>query len=141
MCGMGKRLLHYLILAAVLLGVPAVCAWIGGSGEIWEGVKSFPPRTEDWGFHPEKLWNHRCPFSWPCFFGLVLLTFLCLRPFLVRAVRVMLRPAPAPARPSAPPPCPPASPRVRAFALPAAQPRRRPGPRPRGGDVPRETWQ
>ena len=102
MCGMWKRLLHYLILAAVLLGVPAVCAWIGGSGEIWEGVKSFPPRTEDWGFHPEKLWNHRCPFSWPCFFGLVLLTFLCLRPFLVRAARAMLRPATAPARPSAP---------------------------------------
>ena len=62
-----KRILHYFILAVILLGVPALCAWLGGYDEIWEGVKSFPPRTEDWGFHPEKLWNYRRPFRWGAF--------------------------------------------------------------------------
>ena len=79
---MKKRMLHYLILAVVLLGAPALCAWLGGYDEIWEGVKSFPPRTEDWGVHPEKLWNHRRPFSWPWFFGMVAFTFVCLRPLV-----------------------------------------------------------
>lgn len=91
---MKKRILHYVILAAVLLGVPALCAWLGGYDEIWEGVKSFPPRTEDWGFHPEKLWNHRCPFSWAWFAGLSAFTFLCVRPFLVRMFKTLFsRPA------------------------------------------------
>ncbi len=82
-----KRILHYLILAIVLLGAPALCAWLGGYDEIWEGVKSFPPRTEDWGFQPEKLWNHRCPFSWPWFIGLSLFTFVCLRPLVKRCLK------------------------------------------------------
>ena len=82
-----KRVLHYLILAAVLLGVPALCAGLGGYDEIWEGVKSFPPRTEDWGVHPEKLWNVRRPFRWDAFAGLVAFTALCLFPLVRRAVR------------------------------------------------------
>lgn len=84
---MMKRILHYVLLAAVLLGVPALCAWLGGFDEIWEGVKSFPPRTEDWGFHPEKLWNHRRPFSWPWFLGMAALTAVCTGPLVRRAVR------------------------------------------------------
>ena len=86
-----KRLLHYLILAGILLGAPAFFAWVGGYDEIWEGVKSFPPRTEDWGFHPEKLWNHRCPFSWPWFIGMFFFTFLCLRPLVRRCLRAAFR--------------------------------------------------
>ena len=43
---MARRLLHYAILAAVLLGVPALCAWWGADARIWDGVRSFPPRTE-----------------------------------------------------------------------------------------------
>ena len=82
-----KRVLHYLILAAILLGVPALCAWLGGYDEIWEGLKNFPPRTEDWGFHPEKLWNCRRPFRWGAFVGLAAFTALCLWPFVKRAVR------------------------------------------------------
>ena len=82
-----KRVLHYLILAIILLGVPAFFAWIGGYDEIWEGVKSFPPRTEDWGFHPEKLWNHRCPFSWGWFATMMFFTFLCLRPLVARCLK------------------------------------------------------
>lgn len=89
-----KRVLHYLILAVILLGAPAFFAWAGGYDEIWEGVKSFPPRTEDWGFHPEKLWNHRCPFSWPCFVGLAIFTFFCLRPLVARCLKAAFHPAP-----------------------------------------------
>ena len=80
-----KRLLHVILLAAVLLGVPAACAWLGGFDEIWDGVKSFPPRTEDWGELPEKLWNHRCPFSWKWFCGMVLWTYCCMSPLVRRA--------------------------------------------------------
>ena len=82
---MKKRLLHIVLLAAILLGVPALCAALGGSPEIWEGVKSFPPRTEDWGIRPDKLWNYRRPFSWPWFIGYALFTFACLRPLVRRA--------------------------------------------------------
>ena len=86
---MRKRLLHYLILAAVLLGTPALCAWLGGYGEIWEGIKSFPPRTEDWGFHPEKLWNCRRPFTWGAFVGLAAFTSWCLYPFVRRMAKAV----------------------------------------------------
>ena len=79
-----KRILHYFILAVILLGVPALCAWLGGYDEIWEGVKSFPPRTEDWGFHPEKLWNYRRPFRWGAFIGLIAFTAWCLWPCVKR---------------------------------------------------------
>ena len=82
-----KRTIHILVLLAILLGTPALCAWLGGYHEIWEGVKSFPPRTEDWGLHPEKLWNHRCPFSWPWFVGMAVFTFACLRPLVRRALK------------------------------------------------------
>ena len=94
---MGKRILHYTILAALLVGVPLACCLLGeyaseGASrasyhEILEGVKSFPPRTEDFGFHPEKLWNYRCPFNWWAFVGLVVFTGLCLLPFVKRAWR------------------------------------------------------
>jgi hypothetical protein len=83
-----KRFFHLTVLASVLLGVPALCAWLGGFDEIWEGVRSFPPRTEDWGFHPEKLWNHRCPFSWGWFAVLALFTFVSVRPLAARALRL-----------------------------------------------------
>ena len=80
-----KRTLHIVLLSAILLGVPALCAALYGPPGIWEGVKSFPPRTEDWGTRPEALWNHRCPFSWPWFAGFALFTFACLYPLVKRA--------------------------------------------------------
>ena len=43
---MTRKACHYAVLAAILLGVPAICAHLSGDSEIWEGVKSFPPRTE-----------------------------------------------------------------------------------------------
>lgn len=82
-----KRIVHYLILAAVLLGTPLVCCWLGGYDEILEGVKQFPPRTEDWGFHPEKLWNVRRPFNWFWFLGLSAFTVGALLPLVRRGLR------------------------------------------------------
>ena len=82
-----KRVAHYLILAAVLLGVPFLCCWLGGSDEILEGLKQFPPRTEDWGFHPEKLWNVRRPFNWCWFGGMCAFTFACMFPLVRRGLQ------------------------------------------------------
>ena len=79
-----KRIVHYSLLALVLLGVPFLCCVIGGYDGILEGVKDFPPRTEDWGLKPELLWNHRCPFNTAVFIGMVLFTALCLFPFVRR---------------------------------------------------------
>lgn len=87
---MGKRILHYLILATLLLGVPLACCLLGGYDEMLEGVKNFPPRTEDWGVHPEKLWNYRCPFNWWAFAAMLVLTGLCLAPFVRRAWRAAI---------------------------------------------------
>lgn len=84
-----KRILHYTLLAAVLLGIPYLCCHLGGYDKILEGVKSFPPRTEDWGTRPELLWNHRCPFNWGAFAGLGLFTLLCLYPFLRRCAAAL----------------------------------------------------
>ena len=81
-----KRVAHYLILAAVLLGVPYLCCRLGGSAEVLEGLGQFPPRTEDWGFRPEKLWNVRRPFSWPWFLGMAAFTFVCLFPLFRRGL-------------------------------------------------------
>ena len=92
-----KRILHYMLLAAILLGTPLACCWIGGYDDVLAGVKNFPPRTEDWGAHPELLWNHRCPFNWGAFVGLAAFTTLCLFPFLRRMVW-FLRDRPFPLR-------------------------------------------
>jgi len=82
-----KRIVHYAVLAAVLLGVPLLAAYLCGSEALLEGVKQFPPRTEDWGLHPENLWNVRRPFSWPVFLGMAVFTLVCLFPFLRRGFR------------------------------------------------------
>jgi len=82
-----KRILHYLILASVLLGVPYLCCRLGGCNEILDGVCQFPPRTEDWGFRPEKLWNVRRPFNWCWFLGMCLFTFACMFPLVRRGIR------------------------------------------------------
>ena len=74
-----KRIFHYSLLALVLLGAPFLCCVVGGYDEVLEGVKAFPPRTEDWGLKPELLWNHRCPFNMAVFIGMCNYTFVCFR--------------------------------------------------------------
>ena len=85
-----KRVLHYLILAAVLFGIPFLCCWIGGYDDVLENVRQFPPRTEDWGLHPEKLWNRRCPFNWWWFSGMTAFTFCCMFPLVRRGCSALL---------------------------------------------------
>ena len=82
-----RRLVHYLVLAGVLLGVPFACCVLGGHAEILDGVRNFPPRTEDWGARPDLLWNCRCPFSAWAFAALAAFTALCLLPFARRMWR------------------------------------------------------
>ncbi len=84
---MRRRVIHYVLLAAVLLGVPFVCAWLGGRQEILAGVCAFPPRTEDWGLDPTKLWNERRPFSWPVFAAMCVGVLATLAPFVWRLAR------------------------------------------------------
>lgn len=96
-----KRILHYLLLALVLLGIPCACALVSGNTEILDGLRQFPPRTEDWGFHPEKLWNIRRPFNWWWFLGMTTFTLATLYPFAKRGLR-SLRATPTPHTP--PPP-------------------------------------
>ena len=86
-----KRLVHYALLAAILLGLPLVCCLVGGYDDILAGVREFPPRTENFGNRPDLLWNIRRPFNWGAFIGLAAFTFLCLFPFLRRATRVVLK--------------------------------------------------
>jgi len=82
-----RRLVHYLALAALLLGVPFACAWFGGRRELLESVAAFPPRTEDWGLDPSKLWNMRKPFSWPAFAALAAGVLAAVAPFARRLAR------------------------------------------------------
>ena len=64
-----KRLVQYLILAAVLIGLPLGCAWLAGDEAALRGAATFPPRTEDWG--AAEYWQRQCPFNWTMFVALV----------------------------------------------------------------------
>ena len=84
-----RRIVHYLVLAAVLVGTPLLCCVLGGHAQLLEGVTQFPPRTEDWGLRPELLWNFRRPFNWWVFAALVLFTAASMFPFARRAWRFL----------------------------------------------------
>ena len=80
-----KRAFQYLILAAVLVGVPLGCAWIAGKDEVLSGVAAFPPRTEDWG--AAEYWQQRCPFNWTVFVALAAVVMTVVGTFARKAVR------------------------------------------------------
>ncbi len=86
-----KRVIHYVLLALILLGVPLVCCIMGGHSDVLAGVKEFPPRTEGFGGHPELLWNCRRPFRWSAFIFLAAFTGLCLFPFVRRMLKAVFR--------------------------------------------------
>ena len=58
---------EYAALLLILVGVPLVCAWLGGYDEVLHDVFTIVPQTDDWQGRPERLWNCRCPFSWWAF--------------------------------------------------------------------------
>ena len=84
-----KKLLHYLILAVVLVGLPLACCVLAGYDEMLSDVKAFPPRCEEWMQMPERLWRLKCPFSWPVFIGMGVFVALAVWPFAVRFVRAL----------------------------------------------------
>ena len=59
-----RRIVQYLILAAVLVGLPLGCAWIGGYDEVLADVAKIAPQCERWVDDPTRLWSVKCPFSW-----------------------------------------------------------------------------
>ena len=79
-----KRLAQYLILAAVLIGLPLGCAWLAGKDDILSGVAAFPPRTEDWG--AAEYWQQRCPFNWTVFVALAAVVVTVVGTFARKAV-------------------------------------------------------
>lgn len=82
-----KKILHYFLLAATLVGIPLVCCILGGKDDTLALVRDIAPVTEDWGSRPGRLWNCKCPFSWWAFLGLIVFVIVCLRPFVSRVVR------------------------------------------------------
>ena len=58
---------EYAALLLILVGVPLVCACLGGRDEVLRDVFTIVPQTDDWQGRPERLWNCRCPFSWWAF--------------------------------------------------------------------------
>ncbi len=78
------RSAHYLILFAVLVGVPYVCCLLSGKADILDLVRTIAPKTEDWGSRPEMLWNCRRPFSWWAFAAIGAVVAGWVVPFAVR---------------------------------------------------------
>ena len=79
-----KRLAHYLILAAVLVGVPLACCVLAGKKDILDLVFTVAPKTEDWGSRPELLWNCRKPFAWWAFAAVLGVIAAWAVPFAIR---------------------------------------------------------
>lgn len=89
-----KRVLEYLTLAAVLIGVPLVACWYGGDRMILGGLGAFPPRTEDWAREASRMWPKVCPFNWFWFGTMAVWTVVCLLPFARRMIRSLKTPCP-----------------------------------------------
>ena len=78
-----KRIVQYLILAAVLVGLPLGCAWLAGDEAALRGAAAFPPRTEDWG--AAEYWQRRCPFNWTMFVALAAVVVAVIGTFARKA--------------------------------------------------------
>ena len=86
-----KRIVHYLILAAVLVGFPLWCAWVGGYDQVLADVAMFPPQCEDWVSDSARLWRVKCPFNWWIFAAMGLCVAAAVWPFARRFCRALRR--------------------------------------------------
>ena len=84
-----KRVIHYLLLAAVLVGLPLGCAWVGGYDQVLADVAMFPPQCEDWVSDSARLWRVKCPFNWWIFAAMGLCVAAAVWPFARRAWRAL----------------------------------------------------
>ena len=73
----------------LLAGVPFACAYFGGHRDLFDSVCQFPPRTEDFHLHPERLWNVRRPFNWWVFAAMAAFVTVNVWPFVKRAWRAL----------------------------------------------------
>ena len=78
---------EYAVLLLILVGVPLVCAWLGGYEDVLRDVFTIVPQTDDWQSRPEMLWNCRRPFRWWAFFLVGGIGSAMVAPFVWRAVR------------------------------------------------------
>ena len=85
-----RPLAEYAALLLILVGVPLVCAWLGGRDEVLRDVFTIVPQTDDWQGRPERLWNCRCPFSWWAFALVGGAATALVAPFVWRAIRRLL---------------------------------------------------
>ena len=85
-----RPLAEYAALLLILVGVPLVCAWLGGYDEVLHDVFTIVPQTDDWQWRPERLWNCRCPFSWWAFALVGGAATSLVAPFVWRGVRRLL---------------------------------------------------
>ena len=86
-----KKVAHYLVLAAVLVGLPLACCLLAGYDGMLADVKAFPPRCEEWMRMPERLWRLKCPFSWPIFIFMGVVVAASVFPFARRFVMALSR--------------------------------------------------
>ena len=84
-----RPLAEYAALLLILVGVPLVCAWLGGRDEVLRDVFTIVPQTDDWQGRPERLWNCRCPFSWWAFVLVGVAATALVAPFVWRGVHVV----------------------------------------------------
>ena len=89
-----KRIVHYLLLSLVLVGLPLGCAWIAGFEELLADVAALPPRCEEWMRDPARLWRVKCPFSWWVFALFAAITAAMVVPFVRRFVKALFGGAP-----------------------------------------------
>ena len=82
---------EYAALLLILVGVPLVCAWLGGYDEVLHDVFTIVPQTDDWQGRPERLWNCRCPFSWWAFALVGGSATALVAPFVWRLVTLLYR--------------------------------------------------
>lgn len=78
-----------MLLAAVLVGLPLGCAWVGGYDQVLADVAMFPPQCEDWVSDSARLWRVKCPFNWWIFAAMGVAVAAAVWPFARRFCRAL----------------------------------------------------
>lgn len=84
-----EQVLHYFLLAALLVGLPLACCVLAGYDGMLADVKAFPPDCRNWAHDPTRLWPVKCPFKWWAFtVGLVVVVGMSF-PFAGRFIKAL----------------------------------------------------
>lgn len=82
-------LVHFSILAVVLVGIPFVCCLLFGNDQMLRDVLAFPPDCENWLADPRRLWQMKCPFNGWVFGFLSASVVAILFPFVRRFFKAL----------------------------------------------------